>query len=238
MANDEQRGGRSKVGPGNPPEAHRWKKGQPSPNPKGRPPKRKAHDMLGDYERLRMLDNFAAVITKVGNITTKGEDPKSLIEGSVRNLYEIAYNLKTPAQHRVAAHKVLLDYYKESSRTLAREQEKMFNNALDHKERWSAPFRDCERRGIPTPNVYPHPDDVIIRNDGSVEIVGPMWPEQQRDLEAVLLMRGNIEECLPVLTDDHCNSADRKKIINYLRRRWNKLNKSLPPRLQRPFPVA
>jgi Family of unknown function (DUF5681) len=54
-----------KVGPGNPPQETRWKKGDPSPNPKGRPRKKSA--LTPDVKKL-----FEAALSKQIRLTRDG----------------------------------------------------------------------------------------------------------------------------------------------------------------------
>lgn len=74
-----------KVGPGHPPKEYRWKKGGPSPNPRGRPPKKKLEQLCAglDYH-AEMIDRF----NKREIMSSEG--PIELREANFRSLNEMA----------------------------------------------------------------------------------------------------------------------------------------------------
>lgn len=61
----------------------------------------------------------------------------------------------------------------------ARISQEMFNSAIDFKLVWEKEFARCRSLGIDLPDPVPHPDDVILHRDGTVELKGLMTKEEK-----------------------------------------------------------
>lgn len=217
-----------KVGPGNPPHEYRWKKGCPSPNPGGRPRTRDREKMLED------LDPDAAMVVKVAE-QLLADNSISVRELALRQLAGIvvAKPGKVTDSVRLAAIKLFFEYDARARKVLAAEKERQFHAAMDFKEYWTPRFRRWEKEGRGPSKVLPHPDDVVIHSDGTAEFVGPVTPAQQAAVEIALIHRGFISDCYK---DGDVLPVGAEGTLRSLRRRWNKLNKAVPPRLRLPFP--
>jgi hypothetical protein len=218
------------VGPGNPPKEYRWKKGQPSPNPRGRPAKKKLEDMLAP------LDKYAEMIDRLGSTIVSGSKGNyEFRENYLRALTEIAFDKKVPVKERRVVLKLLSDMDREALRILDETKERQYNIALDYKERWTSAFRLAEARGKPVPKQLPHPDDMLIVGC-RVTIVGPKLPQEQTALEQNLAARALLKEVFETRLADQ-PSDQRTKDLKALRRSLAKINKMVPPRLVEPVPA-
>jgi hypothetical protein len=89
--------------------------------------------------------------------------------------------------------------------------------AIRYKDEMQRLFADREAAGQPPPDIYPHPDDVIIDPaSGEVTIDGPLSAEQAGAQEA--LMSAAVKSILryfeveSALADDPANSELRKEL--------------------------
>lgn len=219
-----------KVGPGRPPKEHRWRKGQPSPNPRGRPIKKDLEKMFA------ALDPFAEMVDRLNSreIMSAG-GAVQIREANYRLMMEMAHSPKTPAKVRADMLKTLSAIDKEAQAVLDRAKEKQFNAALDHKERWDPAFRQAAMMGQKPPAILPHPDDVIIAQDGRVAIVGPKTPQEQKYLEFQLSQRRVLTDLFEQIRADKLH-VDRMSLLRSFRRRLSAINKEVPPRLHAPVP--
>lgn len=217
-----------KVGPGNPPSEYQWKKGDPSPNPRGRPKKKHLKGLFASLNpsAAAVLANARRVIGEVN-----GEE--------ITNYDGIMHSLAKRAHKETAASRL---YTQLTGKAQAEEQEVkngMLLAAVQHKEKYGPQFAFCERMGKELPNIFPHPDDLIIGPDGSVRIVGPGTEEDQINLKAILKLRDALIEAGTMVaraegrkTDKH----DAQKFWSQLRSKFYRFNAVIPPRLKKPFP--
>ena len=227
--NDNDNDNDKPTGPGNPPKEFRWKKGCPSPNPRGRPPKKKLEQMLAP------LDKYAEMVDRLGSTMVPGPDgPHELRENYLRVIAGIATDKKMPAKERRAAAKLWSDIDREALRVLNKEMEQQFNNALNYKERWTPAFRLAESKGRPVPTQLPHPDDVVIVG-ARVTIVGPVDAEAQAHLEQNLATRKLLKAVFETMLVEGPSEGCTKN-LKMARRYLAKINKLVPPRLIEPVP--
>lgn len=154
-----------KVGPGNPPREHRWKKGCPSPNPIGRPPKKPQEKLLVQMNPLHnaVLTHAAKEMTLR---TTDGERTITQTEACLDLL------LKMGAKNNAKALQIYLNFIKEASAESAKCKSDMLSTALEYRAKWLPRFEDAEAAGKEVPNIFPDPRDVEILPDCTVRIVG------------------------------------------------------------------
>ena len=158
-----------------PPVAHQFKKGT-SGNPNGRP-RKKAEPGFGalgggiaDRLGAMALDEATRPVTvreggKVSEIPA--------MQALLRTMFRAA------AQGDTKAARQLLEVISqaESGRTGA--ALKILEHAVLYKEKYAPIFEKHEREGLDPPDIYPHPDDIIIdQATGEVKIDGPMSKEQ------------------------------------------------------------
>lgn len=219
-----------KVGPGNPPREHRWKKGQPSPNPRGRPPKKPQEKLLTQMNKMQQ-----AVLAHANTeVTLRGIDGE-------RTITQMHAFLDMLLKHVAKANpKAIQIYYaaiREATAEEAAFKTELLGYALQYRARWLPEFVQAEAHGKEVPDLLPDPRDIEILPDGTVKIVGPISYEQQRSVEEIVKeldtyasawgQVGN-EPLLPL--------NDRMQIWRKVCRRMRRLNKGLPPRLKRGLP--
>jgi hypothetical protein len=158
-----------------PPVEYRFKKGQ-SGNPKGRPKKRVqlidsefgggVVDQLG---AIALKEAMRPIAVREGDKITK----MPAVQALIRSLFRSA------AQGDSKSQRQLLDMVaqKESARTTFTRE--LLDSAMRYKEETGEIFARYERDGLPPPQIYPHPDDVIIdESTGEVTFDGPLSKEQ------------------------------------------------------------
>jgi len=165
-----------------PPVAHQFKKGT-SGNPNGRP-RKKAEPGFGalgggiaDRLGAMALDEATRPVTvreggKVSEIPA--------MQALLRTMFRAA------AQGDTKAARQLLEVISqaESGRTGA--ALKILEHAVLYKEKYAPIFEKHEREGLDPPDIFPHPDDMIINETtGEVTIDGPISKEQAGARKAV-----------------------------------------------------
>jgi hypothetical protein len=166
-----------------PPVDYQFKKGE-SGNPKGRPKKKANQPGVGALgggiaDRLSTM----ALDEATRPITVREGDKVSEIP-AMQALFRTMF--RAAAQGDTKAARQLLDVVAraESGRTnLAVE---ILQHAAQYKERYLPVFEKHEREGLDPPDIYPHPDDMLINEDtGEVTIDGPVSAEQAGARKAV-----------------------------------------------------
>jgi hypothetical protein len=195
-----------------PPIEYQFKKGQ-SGNPKGRPKKSaqlidsgSAGGIFDQLGSIALKEAMRPIAVREGNKITKMPAVQALIRSMFRNA----------AQGDAKSQRQLLDMVaqKESARTAFTRE--VLEGAARYKEETGAIFARHERDGLPPPQIYPHPDDVIIDlGTGEVTIDGPMSKEQAGAQKVVMgdTMKnlGRYFEVKEALTQDPSNRELRRE---------------------------
>ena len=217
-----------RVGPGCPPREYQWKPGQPSPNPAGRPRKKPKEllSVLGTpLEDMIIRLGLEKMLVREGGV--QSELPA--IEANVRMIRRRAMQGHSRDQDK------FLKIYAEALRSKKAYAESILEAAARHKYLWSEKFALAEKRGLPVPNVLPHPQDVIIHGNGNIEIVGPVSYEQLKALEDCLEYRDDLIKVIDIVKerlDIDPDNTTAQRILRGLRRRMNKIQNVIPPRLR------
>lgn len=166
-----------------PPVEYQFKKGE-SGNPKGRPKKAASQPTVGALgggtaDRLSTM-----ALDEATRLVTVREGDKVSEIPALQALFRTMF--RAAAQGDTKAARQLLDVVAraESGRTnLAVE---LLQHAVQYQERYLPAFEKHEREGLDPPEIYPHPDDLIINEKtGEVTIDGPMSKEQAGAYKAV-----------------------------------------------------
>src|SRR5258708_27141777 len=166
-----------------PPVAHQFKKGT-SGNPNGRPRKKAVQPSFGALgggiaDRLGAM----ALDEAIRPVTVREGDKVSEIpamQALIRTMFRAA------AQGDTKAGRQLLEVIAraESGRTGAALE--ILQHAVQYKEKYAPIFEKHERDGLDPPDIFPHPDDIIINETtGEVTIDGPTSKEQAGARKAV-----------------------------------------------------
>ncbi|MEM7781241.1 MAG: hypothetical protein AAF697_12700 [Pseudomonadota bacterium] len=113
----------------------------------------------------------------------------------------------------------------------------LLNNALSYKDHWGPRFALARKMGRAEPDVYPHPDDIITKSDGSVRIDGPLTKYDAMKLNDLIEARDKLFEVVQFVLDEGSSSADRlRPLWLKARRYYYRVSPQIPKRLKRPFP--
>jgi len=157
-----------KVGYRQPPAEHQFRKGEPSRNPRGRPPKKPPRVIPpgpDPHLHLIVLEEGNRLVT----LTENGRDEQvPMIVAIVRKLQAKA------ASGDVRALLKYVELYQEGERQRLKDAMSLVESALEHKRKWAEVFERHDQAGLNRPEVVPHPDDIQIDlQSGQVRVNGP-----------------------------------------------------------------
>jgi Family of unknown function (DUF5681) len=158
-----------------PPVEHQFKKGQ-SGNPKGRPKKKTQRldsglggGIVDQFGVIALTEAMRVIAVREGDKITK----MPAIQALLRSMFRSATQGDAKAQRQLLE----IVAQKESARVdYTRE---VLEGAFRYKQEIGAIFARHERDGLPPPDIYPHPDDIIIKEKtGAVLFDGPTSKEE------------------------------------------------------------
>jgi hypothetical protein len=165
-----------------PPVQHQFKKGT-SGNPNGRP--RKKAVQPGGGLGGGITDRLAAMALDeaLRPVTVREGDKVSEIpamQALFRTMFRAAAGGDTKAGRQ------LLDVISQAESGRTGKALEVLEYGVQYKEKFGPIFEKHEREGLPPPDIFPHPDDVIINAmTGEVTIDGPTSKEQAGAQKAV-----------------------------------------------------
>jgi hypothetical protein len=162
-----------------PPVEHRFKKGQ-SGNPNGRPRKKRlAASGGGITDRLH-----AMALDEATRLVTVREGDKVSKIPALQAVFRIMF--RAASQGDTKAGRQILDVIASAESGRADRASEILRYTAEYKERYLAVFEKHEREGLAPPEIYPHPDDLVIdETTGEVSIDGPTSKEEAGARKAV-----------------------------------------------------
>src|SRR6202048_2708191 len=156
-----------------PPVAHQFKKGT-SGNPNGRPRKKPGFGALGGGIADRLGTMAWDEATRP--VTVREGDKVSEIpamQALIRTMFRAA------AQGDTKAGRQLLEVIARAESGRTGSALEILEHAVQYKEKYVPIFEQHEREGLDPPDIFPHPDDMIINETtGEVTLEGPTSKEQ------------------------------------------------------------
>jgi hypothetical protein len=165
-----------------PPVEHQFKKGT-SGNPSGRP-KKKAQPGFG-ASGGGVTDRLAAMaLNEATRPVTVREGEKTSEMPAMQALLRTMF--RAAAQGDIKAGRQLMDFIARAESQRTSNALEMLQYAARYKEERGRIFEQREREGLDPPEIYPHPDDVLIDEaTGEVTIDGPTSKDQAGARKAV-----------------------------------------------------
>ena len=199
-----------------PPVEHRFKPGT-SGNPNGRPRKKAAEpgfSVLGGGVTDRL--GAMALDEATRKVTVREGDETSTIpamQALLRTMFRAAALGDTKAGRQ------LLEVISRAENARTGIAFEMLKFAAQYKQQYAPIFEKHEREGLDPPDIYPHPDDVIIAESGEVTIDGPSTKEEAGVFKAI---REKTIESMPRLMKV-AKALDKDPTNRELRREYNEL---------------
>lgn len=177
----EENGDEEMVGYGRPPKRTQFKKGAPSPNPKGRPKKAR-----NSVPPVGMAPATAEVILQEArrliSVRDNGKaEEMSTVRALVRGLN--IDGLKGNRRGQVEALKLV----RAAEAAADAEWRTIIGNVMAYKHHYAEEFAACDARGLKRPEPLPHPDDVqidhinrhVVHNGPDDEASKALWAKKK-----------------------------------------------------------
>lgn len=206
------------VGPGCPPLEHRWRKGCRSPNPTGRPPKKRVYSML------QISDPLTAAVLEHGQTQIPLRNGKrmtvSRIEANLDSLFKQSLTGATKAS--IAYHAI--------QQAAAAERKVKFDKgllaAMEHQEAWMEKFLEAEASGRPLPEICPDPRDLVITPEGIVPL-GPTNRADKLQDDKILNLREILAEDWLEIARSDLPEGDKRRLKRKTLKMFNAYNELL-----------
>jgi hypothetical protein len=162
------------IGYGKPPKRNQFRKGQ-SGNPRGRP--KGSVGIPEKYEErckeLLLGAAYQPVTVRKGERTFK--------KPAIQQIFDLIVHQALKGDFR--SQKLVLQRVGETEDGRKEFHNLCLQTAIEYKAKWERDIEHCRRYGLPIPEPFPHPDNVLIDEEtGNVTIVGQL----QRSVKEVL----------------------------------------------------
>lgn len=177
------------VGFGKPPRCHQFPPGR-SGNPKGRPPRALGkHQQLVEAMDQPTRDMFMEEMHRSITVTSDG---KKITMPAIQMITRAM--VKSAAEGGQQAQRSAIMFQLEFERQAAAINAEYVTLMRQYKEDGGLLFARIRSRGLPEPDLLPHPDDIYIDEQRQrVEIRGPSTPEQKAGFDKILAERDSYQ---------------------------------------------
>lgn len=221
------------IGFSKPPREHQFKKGAPSPNPKGRPKKTRkspAPDAAGfgslRLDTIFLEEAYRPVSVLEGNKTVETSTMQVIARAISVKAAKGDRHAQRMVVERVSAieameHRLLVSYNEE---------------LMKYKARWTEVINEARAAGHPEPVIIPHPDDILVdHNTGKVGIYGPKTKEEKDRLDKFIAQRDKWQKEIQLIRNEwkKASSEDKSDWLLYwhdAQKTFDTMNDNLPPR--------
>jgi hypothetical protein len=190
-----------------PPVKYQFKKGK-SGNPKGRPRKKSSGNAIVDrFSRIALNEATRLITVREGDKVSE----MPALQALFRTMFRAA------AQGDTRAGRQLLEVIARAESGRVAEAREIVEFATQYKENSLKTIENYEQHGLEPPEIYPHPDDLIINEEtGEIRIEGPRTKEEAGARKAVrqraLELVGRYFEVEEALKRDPSNRALRQEL--------------------------
>lgn len=119
----------------------------------------------------------------------------------------------------------------------AAEVRQNFEFCIDMKADGEALLKSYDDKGMPRPDIFPHPDDILIDpREGTAQIVGPHTDEELQMVNSTLASLDAIQEMVTKLGQKAKRGRDKasfKQAVLKLQRHFDEINSVMPKRHKR-----
>lgn len=181
----DKKAGNYPIGYGRTPPQTRWPKGH-SGNPNGRPAgARSKHRQLTEAMDQPTREMFLAEMCRPITVVSEGKKiTMPVIKMIMRSMAKSAANGGQQAQRTALLVQLELE------RELAKQRAELMAAAREAKAIGEMVLARCRAKGLPEPDMLPHPDDIHIDEDRQIaQIRGPRTPKQKAALDKILTER-------------------------------------------------
>jgi hypothetical protein len=189
------------VGYGKPPKSGQFRPGQ-SGNPGGRPRGRRGAAKANPHQITPTSEPMKEFILEEAYRTIPVRDGERMVEIPMIQavLRSVALNAAKGQQRAQRMFTDLLQCVEGDKRAFHTE---VLMEAIKYKEEWEEKIKHCRERGLPDPELVPHPDNVIIdRDTGLVEIIGPILSQEKRFLDGLDALYSDLQERIKNLEEE------------------------------------
>jgi len=215
------------VGYRRPPREHQFKKGEPSPNPGGRP-RRAAPDLaLSEQFFLKTVlkSSGTPISIKQNGVASEMSSTEAVVE---------SVKISAIVDRNARAQGLFADWLRQAEVANARDIRENNEFWIAYQSAARNLVAQAKERGEPEPKPMPHPDDIIADHDGRLRNIGPFdeiskaATEKTLILREALLLQAGLDERLMPKPEDGDPLKGPGTAFEFAKL----VNRTLPPRLR------